>query len=225
MRPSIVIDNLELSGVGIAVKSEQGNTLLAGGSTMVKLWAAGRRYKAGTGSYVAGAVQGAPSRPDGLLSGGKLFVRSRPQYESLGAGSFLVATQAPYSLSNDGTGDQTDGLNKFLTDAASAGKVAYFPAGIYLAAGTVKVPPGSKLQGSSWSQIMCTGSYFNDMKNPKVFIQVGDKGQKGKVEIVEMMFTAKGPTAGAIMVEWNIESDSPGAGMSHARPVEHISRS
>ena len=220
MPPSIVLDNLELSGVGIGVKSEKGKTMLAGGSTTVKLWAAGRRYKAGKGSYEVGDVQGAPPRPQGLLSGGRLFVRSRPQYESLGVGSFLVATQAPYNLNNDGTGDQTAGLNRLLADAAAAGKVAYFPAGIYLATGTVKIPPGSKLQGSSWSQIMCTGAYFNDMKNPKVFIQVGTKGQKGKVEIVEMMFTAKGPTAGAIMVEWNIEADGPGtAGMwdSHVR--------
>jgi hypothetical protein len=59
---------------------------------------------------------------------------------------------------------------------------------------------------------MCTGAYFNDMKSPKVFIEVGKKGQRGKVEIVEMMFTAKGPTAGAIMVEWNVEADGPGAG-------------
>ena len=58
------------------------------------------------------------------------------------------------------------------------------------------------------------------MKDPKVFIEVGKKGQKGKVEIVEMMFTAKGATAGAIMVEWNVEADGPGtAGMwdSHIR--------
>ncbi|KAK0673186.1 pectate lyase superfamily protein-domain-containing protein [Cercophora samala] len=214
MAPNIVIDNLELSGVGIAVKSEQGNTLLAGGSTTVKLWGAGRRYKAGKGSYEVGPITGAPERPAGLLSGGKLFVKSRPQFESLGAGAFLVATQAPYNLRNDATGDQTAGLNRFLADAAAAGKVAYFPAGIYLAEGTVKVPIGSRLQGSSWSQIMCTGPYFNDMMKPKVFIEVGNKGQRGSVEIVEMMFTAKGPTAGAVMVEWNVEADAPGsAGM------------
>ncbi len=133
MAPNIVIDNLELSGVGIAVKSEQGHTLLAGGSATIGLWAAGRRYKAGNGSYKVGLVKGAPSRPSGLLSKGKLFVRSRPQYENLGVGSFLVATQAPYNLVNDGTGDQTVGLNRFLADAAVAGKVAYFPGGIYLA--------------------------------------------------------------------------------------------
>jgi len=218
--PNIVIDNLQLDNVGAAVLSEQGNIMLQGGSKVIPLWAAGRRYKAGKGSYEVGMVDGAPAKPPGLLSGGKLFVKSRPQYENLGVGSFLVATQAPYNLNNLGTGDQTAGLNRFLADAASSGKIAFFPAGIYLAQGTVKVPPGSRLQGSSWSQIMCTGSYFNDMNNPNVFIHVGEKGQGGSVEIVEMIFSAKGPTAGAIMVEWNINSSGPGAaGMwdSHIR--------
>lgn len=100
-----------------------------------------------------GTVPGAPARPSGLLLGSKLFVCSHPQYEGLGSGSFLVATQAPYNLINDGTVDQTMRLNKFLADAASAGKIAYFPGGIYIATGAVEVPVGSKLQGSSWSQV------------------------------------------------------------------------
>lgn len=146
MPPNIVIDNLELSGVGITVKSEEGNTLLTGGSKTISLWAAGRRYSAGNGTHEIGLVQDAPPRPNGLLSKGKLFVKSRPQYENLGVDSFLVATQAPYHLVNDGTGDQTAGINRFLADAAAAGKIAYFPAGIYLARGTVNVPVGSKLK-------------------------------------------------------------------------------
>lgn len=47
MTPGITINNLELSGVGSAVKSVEGNTLLAGGSTTIGFWAPGRRYKAG----------------------------------------------------------------------------------------------------------------------------------------------------------------------------------
>jgi len=104
----------------------------------------------------------------------------------------------------------------FLAAAASSAKIAYFPAGIYLAKSTIKVPPGSRLQGSSWSQIMCTRSYFNEMKHPKPFIQVSQKGSKGSIEIVEMLFATKGPVAGAIMVEWNIES-AGGVGLVRER--------
>ena len=67
---------------------------------------------------------------------------------------------------------------------------------------------------------MATGDYFANMNNPKVVAQVGQKGDVGPVEIVEMIFSTRGPTAGAIMVEWNIRADKPGsAGMwdSHVR--------
>ena len=118
------------------------------------LWAAGRRYKAGTGSYQIGPVTEAPPKPKGLLDAqGRLFVKSRPQYEDLGVSSFLVATSQPYSMSNMGDIDQTAKINQFLKDAKAAGKVAYFPAGIYLVKGTVNVPTGSRIQGSSWSQV------------------------------------------------------------------------
>jgi hypothetical protein len=80
-------------------------------------------------------------------------VRSRPQYEDLPTSSFLVATSQPYGISNMGDGDQTLAINQFLKDAKNAGKVAYFPAGIYLVQGTVTIPTGSRVQGSSWSQV------------------------------------------------------------------------
>ena len=60
---------------------------------------------------------------------------------------------------------------------------------------------------------MATGDYFGDMKNPKVLVRVGEKGDVGSMEIVEMMFTVKGPTAGAIMIEWNIRADRQGSGI------------
>ncbi len=41
-----------------------------------------------TGSTLLGGY----ARPKGLLVNGKLFVRSQPQYEKLGAADFLVAT-------------------------------------------------------------------------------------------------------------------------------------
>lgn len=119
---------------------------------VVQLWAAGRRYNGGNGSYQVGPVTGAPPKPSGLLAGGKLFVRSRPQYQNLGAGNFLVAT-TDGGISNDGIGDQTAKINQFLQNAQSSGKVAYFPAGIYLCTGTVTIPTGSRVQGSSWSQV------------------------------------------------------------------------
>ena len=67
---------------------------------------------------------------------------------------------------------------------------------------------------------MGTGSNFNDMSKPRVMVKVGNAGDTGSVEIVEMLFTVKGPTKGAILMEWNVKSSGQGnAGMwdSHFR--------
>ena len=42
-------------------------------------------------------------------------------------------------------------------------------------------------------------------------IKVGNKGDKGKVEISDLLFTARGPTAGLVAMEWNIASDEHGS--------------
>lgn len=43
-------------------------------------------------------------------------------------------------------------------------------------------------------------------------VRVGNKGDVGKMEIVEMLFTVKGSTAGAILMEWNTAASSQGDG-------------
>lgn len=170
------------------------------------------------GTFEAGFVTGRPTKPAALLgSNGKLFTRSRPQYGDLGAGSFLIATEN--GCANDGTGDNTAAINSFLQKAAAADQVAYFPAGIYSVSGTVHFPVNSKIVGASWSQIQATGDYFGDMKKPQVVVRVGYDGDVGTMEITDMIFSAKGPTAGAIMVEWNVKESSPGAGMITASCV------
>lgn len=146
----MVIDNLFTSNVGSVVRTADGHDLLPA-TRRVDLWAVGQRYEGGRGGYQSGNVANAPRRPASLLSKGNFFYRSRPQYEWLDVGDFLVATAQ--GIQNDGTGDQTTGINSFLQSAVGQGKVAYFPAGIYQVLGTVEVPLGSKIQGSSWSQV------------------------------------------------------------------------
>lgn len=120
----------------------------AGDTTKVALWATGRRYKAGQGSHQDGPVYEAPPKPKELLDAqGRLFVRSRPQYEDLE----LPRRRQP-ALRHFNMGDRDQTL-AFVMDAKNAGKVAYFLAGIYLVQGTVTLPTGSRVQGSSWSQV------------------------------------------------------------------------
>lgn len=51
---------------------------------------------------------------------------------------------------------------------------------------------------------MATGDKFQDINNPRVAVQVGNSGDIGVIEIQDMMFTVSSPTAGAILVEWNV---------------------
>lgn len=96
-------------------------------------------------------------------------MRSRPQYETIDAGSFLIATKDG-GCANDGTGDQAGCINTFLENANAAGQIAYFPAGIYQVGSTVFVPTGSRIQGASWSQIQGAGIFFSDLNNPQVMV-------------------------------------------------------
>ncbi|KAK3317422.1 pectin lyase fold/virulence factor [Cercophora scortea] len=205
--PNIVLDNTVFKNVAKIVQADGGNTLLSKNSN---LWASGKRYNGSVGTTQTGDVI-APGKAKSLLDkNGNLFVRSRPQYEALGTDSFLIATKDG-GCKNDGTGDQTLCINAFLLKAVGAKKIAYFPAGIYTVGGTVVIPTNSQVQGSSWSQIQGSGYYFGDLQHPQVVVQVGNKGDVGTMEIVEMLFSVKGNTAGAILMEWNTAAVTQGA--------------
>ncbi|KAK2030564.1 pectin lyase-like protein [Colletotrichum zoysiae] len=205
--PNIVIDNLEMSGVGATVRDTNENVIL-GASGRVELWAIGKRYSGYEGTSTSGPVD-APPRPESLLDDdGRLFYRSKPQYEDFAVDQFRIATE--HGCRNDGTGDNTNSINSFLRDAQAAGQVAYFPAGIYRVGGTVLIPTGSRV----------VGAYFSDIHNPRVVVQVGIRGDVGTMEITDMKFNVQGATAGAIVLEWNVKAVRKGAAAmwdSHVR--------
>lgn len=80
--------------------------------------------------------------------------------------------------------------------------------------------------GEAWSVLQGSGKNFSDQSNPEVMVQVGSEpGEKGVVEITDIIFGTAGPAAGAIVVEWNVaESKQGGAGMwdTHIRCVSPL---
>jgi glucan 1,3-beta-glucosidase len=205
-----VLDNLLVENSASVVLINGGETVLDGssGPLYFNSWAQGYQYlPGGGGGKRTGFVNPAPAKSQNLLdSSGAYFTRSKPQYESA---SPIVATQ--HGVSNDGTGDQSGAINSLL--AGNVGSVIFFPGGVYMVQNTVKVPVGSIIIGSGWSQIMASGSYFQNAASPKVMVQVGNAGDSGVIEISDMLFTVSGPTAGAILVEWNVHESSQGSGM------------
>jgi hypothetical protein len=118
----------------------------------------GRRYSSIDGAedpgdsdgFVTGFISPTVVKPRVLLdNNGNIFERSKPQYESMASGGFLVATE--FGIANDGTGDQAMAINNLLIGAG--GTPVFFPAGIYQVKSTVHVPVGSIIVGEGWSQV------------------------------------------------------------------------
>ncbi|KAJ5359418.1 glucan endo-1-3-beta-glucosidase [Penicillium cataractarum] len=153
----------------------------------------------------------ASSMPSDLLTGGAVFEKSKPLYESLPASSFVSVKSA--GAKGDGTTDDTAALQKVL-DSATTDQVVYFDHGAYVITSTLKVPKDIKITGEVWPMIMAHGSKFQDEKNPIPAVQVGQKGESGSVELSDLIITTKGAAPGAILMEWNVAASSQGsAGM------------
>jgi len=68
------------------------------------------------------------------------------------------------------------------------------------------------MQGKSPDRLISkTGSTDLIYSNPKVLLKVGNAGDVGIVELQDLIFTTRGPTAGAVLIQWNIAGSSPGA--------------
>ena len=102
-------------------------------------------------------------------------------------------------------------MQQFFNAASASGQVAYLDKGAYIVEKTVQIPKNLKIVGELWSIIMARGPLFSDMRNPKVMWRVGEPGELGTVEMVDIVFETQGPCPGAILVEWNIKQAIPGA--------------
>jgi len=209
---SILIDNVKLINVPTAVKEATGRVLLAGttGSTTIRQWAQGNVYSgtSGTKTFIQSSTNPA-AKPAGLLdSSGRIFGRGRPQYANFDVTQFVsVKTQG---AKGDGTTDDTAALQAVFNQFAGC-KIIFFDAGTYIITDTLQIPPGTQMVGEAWSQIMVSGSKFQNINAPHVGVQVGTPGSTEIVEISDIIFTTRGPAPGAIVVEWNIGASSQGS--------------
>lgn len=107
-----------------------------------------------------------------------------------------------------GITNDTAVINSVLLSGAAAGQIVFFDAGIYKVSSTILVPAGSKLVGETYLLIMGSGSYFSDMNNPQAVVRVGNSGDSGSIEWSDVTVSTQGATAGAILIEWNLDSPS-----------------
>jgi hypothetical protein len=208
----LVLENVAVSGVTAVVADTSGTTHLSGaGQSLVDHWVLGPVYggSASARSFSMGGKVGRYRRDGGLVdSSGNYFERPKPQYENRAVGDFVHIKD--FGAVGDGVTDDTAAVQRALY--SSQGKILFVDAGSYILTDTVVVPTNVKMVGETWSQFVAFGSAFSDANNPKVMVRVGaTPGQVGNVEMQDLFFTTKGPTAGAVLLEWNMAADAKGS--------------
>ncbi|RLL97668.1 hypothetical protein CFD26_105896 [Aspergillus turcosus] len=214
---SLLLQNVGFFNVETAVvDSIKNQVLLPGGNEVLKdSWGFGMVSDAtGVGSFVNGQDIPVMNRTEKMLGSQayvkpNLFTRRRPQYGDLSTDRIINVKL--YGAKGDGMSDDAVVLNWVLEYAANLSSVVYFPYGVYMVRDTLNIPVGSRIMGQAWPQIMATGPKFEDINSPYVAVKVGNPGDVGIIEIQDMMFTVSGPTAGAVLVQWNVEQSVKGS--------------
>lgn len=204
----VVLDNVAFANTSQAVADTSGATLLDAPADKVHHWALGNLYQDKGPKFSMGHHTGTFRRHPGLLNGdGAFFERPKPQYGDRPVGDFFHVKD--YGARGDGVTDDTAAIQRALYE--SQGRILFFNAGSYIITRTVTVPINMRIVGEAWSQLVATGSFFADAKNPRVMLKVGQEGSVGVVEMQGLIFTSRGPTAGLVLVEWNIRAATKGS--------------
>ncbi|KAL2372532.1 hypothetical protein RJZ57_003006 [Blastomyces gilchristii] len=220
----ITLDNVAFEEVRNAVADNEGKVYLAGSVLSVDTWAIGPVYfDISQRDYTLG-MDFTTKRESTLLADqstslpkAPFFERQKPQYEAIPASKFVHMKD---HAKGDGVTDDTAAFQSVLSQYASSDNIIFVDAGSYILTDTITIPVGAKIVGEGWSQLVAFGPNFQDERNPRPLVRVGNDGDHGDVEIQDLLFTTKGPTAGAVLVEWNIKATCSGcAGMwdSHVR--------
>lgn len=197
----VVIENLTSDSANSVVVDAGGSQLL-GPTTHVDTWVFGN---AEPGWYQPGTAYATQRAPSLLTSSGQFFTKLQPTYATLGTADIVnVKAVTGLPVYGDGKTNDAASLNAIIQQNAAAGKLTYFPYGVYIVEDTLFVPPGSRIAGEAWSVISGAGSIFLDASNPKPVVQIGNSGDIGTCEISEMRFTVSEILPGAIICQVNL---------------------
>ncbi|KAJ7793358.1 pectate lyase superfamily protein-domain-containing protein [Mycena olivaceomarginata] len=187
---ALMLQNVDLNGSPVGVVDGANNMFLQGGGT-VNQFILGNEYSgnSSTGQYNKAASPG-PDLPSQLLdassSNNGVFFRTRPQYENYSPSPSVndVKPEFASAKSNgvkcDGTSDDTVNLQNFIDKRIlllsvlllTNCEVLDLDAGTCIVSSTIKIP---------------TVPVFSDASNPQPVLQVGNPGDKGSVEISDIV--------------------------------------
>ncbi|KAK3938612.1 pectate lyase superfamily protein-domain-containing protein [Diplogelasinospora grovesii] len=226
---SLLVLNSAFDNVATAIhNSASGGAHLLTGVSSISAWAFGKVYDdtaTTTGSFktVHGETIASSKRntsltvsdyPSNAAPQPFFFHRRRPSYASLDTRATQVIDVKAFGAKGDGVSDDTGILNKILDMAANMSAITYFPHGAYVIGDTLNIPVGSRVVGQASAQIVVTGAFADDAKQPRAAVRVGRRlpgGDVGAVEIQGLTFATRGKTDGAVLMEWNVREASQGS--------------
>lgn len=141
-------------------------------------------------------------RSSSLLSDGKYFITEKPPtFQEYSVDQVLnIKSVADLPVHGDGSSDDTANINAILSQYAGC-KVIYFPAGTYIVTDTIFVPAGSRIYGDAYgTAISAIGSNYYNPDAPGTMVQVGNAGDVGVAQIVDMLFTVADVLQGCKLV-------------------------
>lgn len=211
--PNFMLENISKDTPGSNMVTVSG-TVKVGGSTTLGTYVYGNTYGANP-VYQANPTAQAVNRPAALAPGGKYPIINAPQYASSTISDVINLKDSTqnggHTLQGDGFTDDTAALQGAINTAASAGKIAYLPFGIYIVTSTITLPSGTELYGEGWSTISGSGSAFSNESNPTPVVQIGSTpGQKGVAHVQDIRFTVNQALPGAILLRINMAGNNPG---------------
>ncbi|CAK7205467.1 hypothetical protein SEUCBS139899_008242 [Sporothrix eucalyptigena] len=217
----LILDNVNL-GANIADNSTK-EILKAG---YYKQWTVGSTYTGGKRTWRSGQVRDYDREPSLLgiktpdlgvgdprrgikLPYAPYYERQRNQYEDKSASDFVHTKDN--GAKGDGVTDDTAAVADLLIKYGDGSKIVFVDAGTYIMTSTVTVPKDAKIVGEAWAQFAASGKYFSNASDPHPMLQVGEVGDRGSVEIQDLILTTKGGTAGVVLMEWNVAADTLGS--------------
>ncbi|KUJ07893.1 pectin lyase-like protein [Mollisia scopiformis] len=195
----VTLDNVVFKGVTNAIIDNKGKQWLAGSIGSVDIFLIGPVYNELQRTFSFG-TQISSTRSPGLLGSQNglpkpaFLEHARSQYEKVPASQFVSVKKN--GAKGDASSDDTLSIQEVIDRCAETSSIVYIDAGSYLITDTLRVQPGTKIVGELWAQLVAS---------------IGESGQKGSVEIQDLLFTTVGETKGLIAVEWNLEADEPGS--------------
>ncbi len=121
---------------------------------------------------------------------------------------WMDASYLDYPVPHNATFPVTAQLQAAINLAASRQAVLFLRHGNYYVDNEIVVPPGSRIVGEIWSNIIAVdGGSFNSPDNPQPLIRVGgeDVGSVGLAQIVDINLGAKDPLPGCVLLQWNMK--------------------